>query len=400
MSKKKVLYISGSLGLGHMVRDLSIAAELRTMNPEVELSWLASHPASMLIEEAGEKLHPEATLFANDNVPAEKAARKGYRLDLQKYLIEAVKDWEQNVKAFELVVSKERFDLVVADEAYEISMALANGRVQTEVKFVMMYDFFGNDSMTWNPLEWLGTYLWNREWAKVRDMYDGEHNVALFFGEPEDVPDTSLGLFLPNRRNLAKEVCRFVGYVLPFDPSAYAATVKVRAALDYGPEPLVICSVGGTAAGKELLTLCAKAYPIIREQIPDLRMVLVCGPRISPHSLEVPQGVELKGYVPSLYKHFAASDLSIIQGGGTTTLELTALRRPFLYFPLEGHFEQQVHVSRRLARHGAGIKMSYPRTTPESLSEKVVANIGREVTYDPIDTDGARRAAAIIDQFL
>ena len=48
---------------------------------------------------------------------------------------------------------------------------------------------------------------------------------------------------------------------------------------------------------------------------------------------------EVRGYVPNLYQHFAACDLAVVQGWGTTTLELTALSRPFLYFPREQHFE-------------------------------------------------------------
>jgi predicted glycosyltransferase len=36
---KKVLYVSGLVGLGHVMRDLAIAAELRRLNPDLEVSW-------------------------------------------------------------------------------------------------------------------------------------------------------------------------------------------------------------------------------------------------------------------------------------------------------------------------------------------------------------------------
>jgi UDP:flavonoid glycosyltransferase YjiC (YdhE family) len=39
---KKILFISGSVGLGHVSRDLAIAAELRRISPDVEVSWLAA----------------------------------------------------------------------------------------------------------------------------------------------------------------------------------------------------------------------------------------------------------------------------------------------------------------------------------------------------------------------
>jgi len=398
-AKKRILYISGSLGLGHIVRDLAITKELRRQNPEVEVYWLAAHPASLLLKEAGEKLLPEAELYADDNIPAENAVEQGFRLNVLKYVSSAMGDWAQNVKAFEQAISREQFNLVIADEAYEIVVALENKRVQTNAPFVMIYDFIGNVSMTWNPVEILGTYMWNREWARTEFLSD-EKNLALFVGELEDIPDTSLGFLLPNRRDLAKELCKFVGYVFPFDPSEYADKAATRAKLGYSEEPLVLCSIGGSSIGKDLLKLCGQAYPIIREEVPDLRMVLVCGPRLSPGLLEVPEEVEVRAYVPALYEHFAVSDLAIVMGGGTSTLELTALRRPFLYFPLEQHFEQQVHVAGRLARHGAGVRMSYYETTPEVLAEKVIANLGKDVKYAQIPTDGAQKAAQLIRHLL
>ena len=71
-----------------------------------------------------------------------------------------------------------------------------------------------------------------------------------------------------------------------------------------------------------------------------------------------------------------------------------------IYFPLEGHFEQEVHVLGRLSRHKAGIRMSYYETTPEVLAEKVISNLGKEVIYAPIPADGAQKAVQLISQLL
>ena len=104
----------------------------------------------------------------------------------------------------------------------------------------------------------------------------------------------------------------------------------------------------------------------------ELRMVVVCGPGIDPASVAVPPGVEVRGYVPELHRELAACDVAVVQGGLTTTMELVAARRPFLYFPLAHHFEQQVHVPHRLGRYRAGRRMEYAAADPERIAEELV----------------------------
>jgi len=55
-------------------------------------------------------------------------------------------------------------------------------------------------------------------------------------------------------------------------------------------------------------------------------MVLICEPRIDPKSVTTVDGIDVRGYVLRLYEHFVACDLAIVQGGGTTTMELVSLK--------------------------------------------------------------------------
>lgn len=391
----RVLFISGSIGLGHVSRDLAIASAMRAKCPGLEISWLAASPADRVIREAGENLLPDAADFSNESAVAEQSAR-GRNMNLVRYVFSARKSWLNNIGVFARVTGRERFDLVIGDETYEISLAYRRKPRLKTCPFVMIYDFVGSDSMSWNPLEKMGVYFLNWAWSGGRRSSKPVYDLGLFVGEPEDIPDRSFGFGLSNRRAWARERYRFLGHVFPFDPASYSDTAAVRSRLGYGNEPLVICSIGGTAVGRGLLDLCGEAFPIARREIPDLRMVLVGGPRIAADALAAPEGVEVRGYVPALYEHFAAADLAIVQAGGTATLELTALRRPFIYFPLEGHFEQQVAVAGRLARHGAGVRMNHSQTTPQDLAKAILANIGKPATYPPIASDGARKAAELI----
>ncbi len=399
MKKTNVLYISGSLGLGHITRDIAIAGELRKLNPEITIEWLAADPATLMLKEAGEKLVDGIEQYANENVSAEKAVQ-GANLNILKYLMKSQREWKQNIAFFLNLIKSKNYDLVIGDETYEINLALRKNPELKKFPYVMIFDFVGLDAMTSNPMEHLGIYYWNRIWCHdYRMKQKPPYDLALFVGEAEDVPDKSFGFMLPNRREFAKAMYNFVGYIFPFDPISFANKQEVRRKHGYGDEPLVLASIGGTAIGKELLELCGRAFPILKQQIPGLHFIVVAGPRLSPDSLSLPKEIEVKGFIPRLYEHFAASDLAIVQGGATSTFELTALRRPFIYFPIEGHCEQ-ANVSRILTQRRAGIKLSLSKTTPEIMAEKIMSTIGQPVTYPEIPADGAKKAAHLIVKFL
>jgi UDP:flavonoid glycosyltransferase YjiC (YdhE family) len=129
-------------------------------------------------------------------------------------------------------------------------------------------------------------------------------------------------------------------------------------------------------------------------------MVAVAGPRIDPASISAPPGVQVRGYVPELCRELAACDLAVVQGGLTTTMDLVAACRPFVYIPLAGHFEQQRHVQHRLARHRAGRRMDYADLTPDRLAAVIAEEIDRHVDYLPVPTDGGHRAAALLAELV
>ncbi|MBM4159040.1 MAG: UDP-N-acetylglucosamine--N-acetylmuramyl-(pentapeptide) pyrophosphoryl-undecaprenol N-acetylglucosamine transferase [Ignavibacteria bacterium] len=399
MKKLKTLFISGSLGLGHIYRDTAIANQLRKLLPEIEIEWLAANPATTILINAGEKLVPDTEKYANENISAEKTA-KGSSLNLSKYLLKSRSEWKKNTDFFLNLITSKKYDIVIGDETYEINLALRKHPDIKKFLFVTIYDFVGLDAMTLNPLERLGVYYWNRVWSRdYRLKQKPPYDLALFVGELEDVPNITFGFMLPNRRDFAKSLYTFIGYVFPFEPSNYSNKLKIRNKLGYGNEPLLLCSLGGTAIGKELLELCGKAYLIAKQQITNLKALFITGPRLSRDSVNLPEETEIKGFVPNLFEHFAACDLAIVQGGATSTLELTALRRPFIYFPLENHCEQ-ANVSRILSKRGAGVKLDLSKTTSEMLADQILKLIGANVTYPDIPKDGAQKAAQYIVKLL
>jgi UDP-N-acetylglucosamine:LPS N-acetylglucosamine transferase len=394
MSTPQVLFISGAIGLGHVTRDLAIAAALRTRCPDLRLIWLAADSARQALREAGEELAGPFSLPLTNPAALFKSPR------VLRGLLRLIRNQKRNGALLKKLTDRQRFDLIIADEAYDLMLAVAFNPALKPAPLAMIFDFVGMDVTSRKPLEWFWVQIMSWWGVRLIKRFPRVFDLTLMVGEEEDVADKPFGLFMANRRDVARAIVKFVGYICPFNPADYRDRLRLRSRLGYGPEPLVICSIGGTAIGKPLLELCGRAYPYLEKQSPDLRMVLVCGPRLRPETLSVPEGIERKGYVHHLFEHLAACDLAIVQGGGTTTLELTALRRPFIYFPLEQHFEQRSHVAARIERHRAGVRLEFSQTTPEALAAAVLAYMGAEVHYPPIATDGAQRAAEHLGRLM
>src|SRR5688572_20864636 len=65
--RRRALYISSPIGLGHAQRDVSIAAELRKLHPDLQIDWLAQDPVTKVLETHGERLHPLSAELASES---------------------------------------------------------------------------------------------------------------------------------------------------------------------------------------------------------------------------------------------------------------------------------------------------------------------------------------------
>jgi pimeloyl-ACP methyl ester carboxylesterase/predicted glycosyltransferase len=399
--RKRALYISSPIGLGHARRDIAIARELRTLHPDLEIDWLAQHPVTAALEAAGETVHPASADLSNESrhIESESAEHDLHCFQAWRRMDEIL---VANFMVFHDLVSETDYDLWIADEGWEIDYYLHENPEQKRAAYAWLTDFVG-----WLPMpdggehEAMLTADYNAEMIEHIARYPRIRDRAIFVGNPEDVVPDTFGPDLPAIADWTGEHFDFAGYVTGFDPAELGDRERLRAELGYAPaEQVCIVTVGGSGVGRSLLERVMAAFPRARDLVPGLRMVAVAGPRIDPASLPVHDGLEVRAFVPDLYRHLAACDLAVVQGGLTTSMELTANRRPFLYFPLRHHFEQNTHVRHRLGRYGAGRCMDFETATPESIAAAIAEEIGREVDYRPVETGGAAVAAARIAELL
>ncbi len=399
--RPRALYISSPIGLGHAQRDVAIARELRRLNPDLQIDWLAQDPVTRVLEAEGERIHPASDHLANESrhIESESAEHDLHCFQALRRMDEIL---AANFMLFHDVVRDERYDLWIGDEAWELDYYLHENPREKRVPFAWLTDFVG-----FLPMEDGGERESHLTADYNADMVDhiADHpeirDIALFVGNPDDIVGERLGPQLPMIRDWTERNFDFTGYATGFDPADLGDRTKLRAELGYGDDERVcIVTVGGSGVGGDLLRRVIAAFPAAKERVPELRMIVVAGPRIDPDSLPSHAGLEVVPYVHNLYRHLAACDLAVVQGGLTTSMELTAQKRPFLYFPLRHHFEQNFHVRHRLERYGAGRRMDFDESPPELIAAAIAEEIGRDVHYRDVEVDGAARAARRLAELL
>jgi pimeloyl-ACP methyl ester carboxylesterase/predicted glycosyltransferase len=398
---RRALYISSPIGLGHARRDVAIAEELRRQHPDLQIDWLAQHPVTAVLEARGERIHPASAWLANESAHMESESAEH---DL--HCFHALRRMDEilvaNFMVFSDVAREEQYDLWIGDEAWELDHHLHENPELKSAAYVWLTDFVGwLPTADGGPHERFLTADYNAEMIEQIARYPRVRDRAIFVGDPGDVVPESFGADLPAIRSWTEDHFDFAGYVTGFDPVALDEREALRAELGYhDDERVCIVSVGGSGVGASLLRRVIASFPEARRLVPELRMIVVAGPRIDPSSLPNADGLEIRPYVHDLYRHLAACDLAVVQGGLTTAMELTANRRPFIYFPLKHHFEQNFHVCHRLERYGAGRRMDFDDAPPDAIAVAIAEELGREVRYRPVATDGAARAAALIAELL
>jgi pimeloyl-ACP methyl ester carboxylesterase/UDP:flavonoid glycosyltransferase YjiC (YdhE family) len=393
--KRRALWVCSPIGLGHVLRDLAIARSLRERVPDLQIEWLAQSPVSDVVRAHGEIVHPASAELASESAHWESEAERH-----ELHAFHALRRMDEilcaNYMLFDDVVRETSYDLWVGDEAWDVDHFLHENPERKTAPYAFLTDVVGflPVDAEHDPREVELTTDYNAEMIEHRERFPYVRDRSLFIGDLAELPDASLGRGLPTVRGWTERWFSTVPYVVPFDPSAYRRPAALRRELGYGTGyPLYVAAVGGTAVGRDLLELTAEAFALVRADEPDARLVMVTGPRIDPDELPDVEGMDKRGYVDGLFAHLAAADAAIVQGGLSTTMELVAARRPFVYFPLAHHWEQQHFVAHRLDHYGAGHRMDYRTTSPRDLAEAMRTARQSRPSYRPIRRGGADRAA-------
>ncbi|WP_027552168.1 alpha/beta hydrolase [Bradyrhizobium sp. Cp5.3] len=398
---KRALYLSSPIGLGHGRRDIAIARELRKLHPDLQIDWLAQDPVTRLLAASGEHIHPLSSRLASESRHIELESGEH---DLNAF--QAIRRMDEvlaaNFMVFQDAVGDGDYELVIADEAWDIDHFWHEHPELKKAKLAWLTDFVGFLPMpSGGDREAFLARDYNAEMIEHVERNPGVRDRAIFVGSREDIICRSFGRDLPDMQDWVPKHFDFSGYIIGEHPQAFGSRSDLRQSLGYRQgERVCIVTVGGSGVGAHLIKRILRSYQLAESRIPGLRMIVVAGPRIEPTSIGAPPGVEVRSFVPDLDRHLAACDLAIVQGGLTTCMELAAAGTPFLYFPLQNHFEQNFHVAYRLDRYQAGKRMDYATSTPDMIADAMIGALTDRPCFRPVEADGAVRAARMLSDLI
>jgi len=258
---KRALYLSSPIGLGHARRDVAIAAELKALLPELEVDWLSQHPVTSVLEAEGETVHPASEYLASESGHITSEAGEH---DL--HCFEALRRMDEillsNFMVFQEVVDEGNYDLVIADESWDVDHFWFENPELKRGQLVWMTDFVGYIPMAeGGTREEYVTADYNAEMINHVARYPWIRDRAIFVGNPDDIVPMRFGPDLPQIKDWTLDNFDFSGYVTGFDPGSLDRAA-LRSELGYRPDDKVcVVTVGGSGVGADLIRRVIDAYP-------------------------------------------------------------------------------------------------------------------------------------------
>jgi hypothetical protein len=273
----KAAYGVSSVGLGHARRSLTLARALRSIRPDIEITWFTTEPVISFLRNEGEIISYDWDGLSSLSSAMENEVASGDLKDISKVARSSNSIAKKNY--FELKSKLSDFDLLIQDEYAETMFCFMWDKHTALPKYrVIITDYLelgpGNNL---NPLSRIITWYANRMLFKAYE----NSKTRIFAEEADSVPKSK-------QKRLA-ELFTVVGPILPDIPLQSKESLKRRLIkAHFGKEIenkfLVVVSVGGTSTGKYLIDFILSNSRELIRQLSCVFLILL-GPRID-YSLE------------------------------------------------------------------------------------------------------------------
>jgi predicted glycosyltransferase len=376
-----LFYCQHSLGMGHLVRALTLAESLaqkfdvvflnggrfpENTVPPNEITIINLPPLGMA---------EDNTLYSQDanySLSEAKALRK-------QQILAAFKDYQPQAIIIELFpFGRKKF----ADELLPLLKAAKRSEMNQPLVLCSLRDIMVNarkDQV--------------RHDDRARWLIDRYFDGILVHSDPKFASLEES--FLPSR-SLQKPVL-YTGFVLP----------RGETDKQYIRQRQVVVSAGGGMVGAPLFKVAIKAQPILWEKL-KLPMTIVAGPFLPENDwLELAEeaqncpGLTLHRYVPNMTSLLATHSISVSQCGYNTVMDILKSGIAALVVPFaQGQEDEQSNRAHRLSHLGL-MRMTDAATLDVP---RFVAELEQLLLFKPnmsaLDIDGAVRSTDIIHELL
>ena len=183
--RERALYLSSPIGLGHARRDIAIARELRKLRPDLQVDWLAQDPVTRLLDVRA----ANASTRSARGSPANRQHIELESGDHELHAFQAIRRMDEvliaNFMIFQDAVEQGDYDLVIADEAWEVDHYWHEHPELKKAKLAWLTDFVGYVPMpAGGEHEAFLSTDYNAEMIEHVERHPGVRDRAIFVGEP------------------------------------------------------------------------------------------------------------------------------------------------------------------------------------------------------------------------
>jgi len=378
-----LFYCQHSLGMGHLVRSLALAASLAARFRVVLLNG-GKLPKGLAVPRGVEVVNlPPLGLDAEGRLVSRDGRRTAERAKgLRRALIA-----ETYRRTRPRVVLVELFPFGRKKFAGELLPLLEEARAEAPRRPLVVCSL--RDILVGRRAEQ------QKHDARAAETANRYFDAVLVHSDPAFARlEESLGSY----SQLAVPV-HYTGFVLPAHEPAKGDTTKV------GRQILV--SAGGGLVGEKLFRAAVAAYPLLRET-EGVTMKVVAGPflpEVAWQSLRESArrlpGLSLRRFVPDLCAEMRRSAASVSQCGYNTALDILRAGVPALVVPFaDGGEDEQSKRARRLESLGALRVAGQCELDPPRFAQELRGLLSFCPSQSALDLRGADNSANIIDSLL
>lgn len=378
-----LFYCQHSLGMGHLVRSLALAASLAERFRVVLLNG-GKLPKGLAVPSSVEVVNlPPLGLDSEGRLVSRDRRRTAERAkELRRALItEAYRRLRPGVVLVELFpFGRKKF-------AGELRPLLEEARAETTRRPLVVCSL--RDILVGQRAEQ------QKHDARAVETANRYFDAVLVHSDPAFARlEESLGSY----RSLAVPV-HYTGFVLPQTETTKGATAK--------GERQILVSAGGGLVGEKLFRAAVAAYKLLR-QMEDVTMKLVAGPflpeaawRSLRESARRLPGLSVRRFVPDLCAEMRGSAASVSQCGYNTALDVLRAGGPALVVPFaEGGEDEQMKRARRLESLGALRVAELQRLDPHSFARELRELLAFRPRRSALDMRGGQNTARLIESLL